>query len=69
MNTTIHIIKQLLTLVKNLMMNILNLNVISDLKDKEIVETIYKNELQKANKKDFRVQQLIKRKGYKLYVK
>ena len=50
-------------------MNILNLNVISDLKDKEIVETIYKNELQKANKKDFRVQQLIKRKGYKLYVK
>ena len=69
MNTTIHIIKQLLTLVKKLMMNILNLNVISDLKDKEIVETIYKNELQKANKKDFRVQQLIKRKGYKLYVK
>ena len=60
---------QLLTLVKKLMMNILNLNVISDLKDKEIVETIYKNELQKANKKDFRVQQLIKRKGYKLYVK
>ena len=51
------------------MMNILNLNVISDLKDEEIVETIYKKELQKANQKDFRVQKLIKRKGYKLYVK
>ena len=51
------------------MTNILNLNVISDLKDEEIVETIYKKELQKANQKDFRVQKLIKRKGYKLYVK
>ena len=43
--------------------------VISDLKDKEIVETFYEKEFQKTNQKDFRVEKVIRRKGYKLYVK
>ena len=43
--------------------------VISDLKDKEIVGTLYEKELQKTNQKEFRVEKVIKRKGEKLYVK
>ena len=43
--------------------------VISDLKGKEIVGTLYKKELQKTNQKEFRVGKVIKRKGNKLYVK
>ena len=43
--------------------------VISDLKGKEIVGTFYKKELQKINKKEFRIEKVIKRKGDKLYVK
>ena len=41
----------------------------SDLKGEEIVGTSYKNELQKTNQKEFRIEKLIKRKGDKLYVK
>ena len=44
-------------------------HIISDLKGEEIVEKFYKNELQKTNKKEFRVDKVIKRKGHKLYVK
>ena len=44
-------------------------NIISDLKREEIVGTFYKNELQKANQKEIRIEKVIKRKGNKLYVK
>ena len=43
--------------------------VISDLKGKETAGTFYEKELQKTNKKEFRVEKVIKRKGDKLYVK
>ena len=43
--------------------------VISDLKREVIVGTFYEKELQKTNKKEFRVGKVIKRKGDKLYVK
>ena len=43
--------------------------VISDFKGEEIVETFYKKELEKANKKEFSVENVIKRKGHKLHVK
>ena len=43
--------------------------VISDLKGEEIVGTFYKKELQKTNQKEFRVEEVIKRKSHKLYVK
>ena len=42
--------------------------VASDLKGKEIVATFYKKELQKLNQKDFRIENVVKRKGDKLYV-
>ena len=42
--------------------------VIDDLKGVEIVWTFFKNELQKANQKEFRIEKVIKRKGDKLYV-
>ena len=42
--------------------------VISDLKGEEIVGTFYKKELQNPNRKEFRVEKVIKRKGDKLYV-
>ena len=44
--------------------------VISNLKGKEIVETLYKKELQKkTNQKEFGVEKVIRRKGDKLTVK
>ena len=43
--------------------------VINDLNGKEIVETFYQKELQKANQKEFRIEKVIKRKGDKSYVK
>ena len=43
--------------------------VISDLNGEEIIGTFYENELQKTNQKEFRIEKIIKRKGYKLYVK
>ena len=42
---------------------------ISDLKGEEIVGTFWEKELQKINKKEFRVEKMIKRKNNKLYVK
>ena len=44
-------------------------NVISDLNGEEIVGTFYEKELQKPNQKEFRVENVINRKGGKLYVK
>ena len=43
--------------------------VISDLNGEEIVGTFYKNELQQTNQKKFIVENVIKRKSNKLYVK
>ena len=43
--------------------------VISDPKLKEIVGTFYEKELQKTNKKEFRVEKVIEKKGDKLYDK
>ena len=43
--------------------------VIDDVKGAEIVETFYEKQLQKANKKEFRVEKVMKRKGDKLCVK
>ena len=43
--------------------------VTNDLNGEEIVGTFYEKELQKKNQKEFRTEKVIKRKGYKLYVK
>ena len=43
--------------------------VISDLNGEEIVRSFYEKELQKTYQKEFRIEQVIKRKGNKLYVK
>ena len=43
--------------------------VISDLNGEEIVGTFYEKELQKTNRTEFSVEELIKRKGDKLYIK
>ena len=44
-------------------------NVISDLNGEKIVGTFYEKELQKPNQKEFRVKNVIKRKGDTLYIK
>ena len=43
--------------------------VINDLTDEEIIGALYKNELQKTNQEEFRIEKVIKKKGGKLYVK
>ena len=43
--------------------------IISDLNREEIVGLFYEKELQKINQKEFRFENVIKRKGDKLYVK
>ena len=43
--------------------------IINDLNGEEIIGTFYEKELQKTNKKEFRIEKVIKRKGDKLYVK
>ena len=43
--------------------------VINDLDGEEITGTFYEKESQKTNKKEFRIENVIKRKGDKLYVK
>ena len=42
---------------------------ISDLNGEKVIGTFYEKELQKANQKEFRIEQVLKRKGDKLYVK
>ena len=42
---------------------------INGLNEEEVVGTFYKKELQKTNRIEFRIEKVIKRKGYKLYVK
>ena len=41
----------------------------NDLNDEEIIETSYEKELQKTNQQEFRMEEVIKEKGDKLYVK
>ena len=43
--------------------------VINDLKGEEIVGTFYEKELQKTNQKEFGIEQVVKKKGDKLYNK
>ena len=43
--------------------------VISDLNGEEIIGTFYEKELQNTNQKEFRIENIIKRKGDKLFVK
>ena len=43
--------------------------VINDLNGEEITGTFYQKELEKTNQKEFRIEKVIKRKDYKLYVK
>ena len=42
---------------------------INDLDGEEIIRTFYEKELQKTNKKEFRIEKVLKRKGEKLCVK
>ena len=42
--------------------------VINDLNGEEISVTFYEKEFQKTNKKEFRIEKVLKRKGDKLYV-
>ena len=44
-------------------------NAINDLNGEEIIETFNEKELQKTNKKEFRIEKIIKRKGGQLFVK
>ena len=43
--------------------------VIDDLNGEQIIGTFYEKELQNTNQQEFRIEQVIKRKGDKLYVK
>ena len=43
--------------------------VISDVNNEEIIGSFYEKELQKTNKKEFRIEKILKRKGDKLHVK
>ena len=42
---------------------------INDLNDEKIIGSFYENELQKTSQGEFRIEKVIKRKGYKIYVK
>ena len=42
---------------------------VNNLNGEEIIETFYEKELQKTNQQGFSIEKVIKRKGYKLYVK
>ena len=43
--------------------------VVNDLNDEEIIGSFNEKELQKTNRKEFRIEKILKRKGDKLYVK
>ena len=45
------------------------INVINDLNGKKIIGTFYEKKLQKANERQFRIENVIKKKGKKLYFK
>ena len=52
--------------IKKVKTIVLWMYVINDLNRDEIVGTFYKNELQKTNQKEFRIEKVIKRNGDKL---
>ena len=60
--------KKFLLLIK-LKIQFLGLPVISDLNGEEITGTFYEKEFQKTNQEEFRIEDVLKRKGDKLYVK
>ena len=60
--------KKFLLLIK-LKIQFLGLPVISDLNGDEITGTFYEKEFQKTNQEEFRIEDVLKRKGDKLYVK
>ena len=43
--------------------------IINDFNGEEIIKTFYEKELQKTNQKEFRIENVIRGKGEKLYVK
>ena len=56
-------------MIKKVKNTVLWTYVISNLKGKEIIGTFYEKESQKTKQKELRVEEVIKRKGDKLYVK
>ena len=54
--------------IKNVKKTVLCTHVASDLKDEEVVRTLYVKELQKTKQKEFSFEKVIRRKGEKLYV-
>ena len=42
---------------------------ITNLNGEKIIRTFYEKKLQKTNQKKFRIEKVLKKKGYKLYVK
>ena len=42
---------------------------IRDLNGEKVIGTFYEKELQKTNQKEFRIEKIVKTKGYKLHVK
>ena len=55
--------------IKRIKNTVLWTYVINDLNGEEIIGTFYKKELQKTNQEEFRIEDVIKKKGNKLYVK
>ena len=55
--------------IKGIKNTVLWTYVINDLNGEEIIGTFYEKELQNANQQEFRIEQVIKKKGNKLYVK
>ena len=56
-------------MIKKVKNTVLSTYVINDLKGEEIVGTFCEKELQKTNKKEFRIEKVMKKKGGKLYAK
>ena len=56
-------------IIKKIKNTVLWTYVINDLNGEEIICTFYKNELQKTDQKEFRIEKVLKKKGDKLYVK
>ena len=54
--------------IKKVKNSVPSTNVISDINGEEIIGTFSLKELQKTNRKEFRVEKVIKRKADKLYI-
>ena len=53
-------------IIKNIKNTVPWTYVLNDLNGEEIIGTFYENELQKTNKKEFRIEKVLKKKGDKL---